>query len=98
MINKINSELAYLQEKLARKEKIKKQLQNLRCYQVDLENRALSLEKIKIKEDKDVKRVEGISFQTLIYSIRGNKSQMIEKEKQEAYAATVKYDNAVREL
>ena len=98
MINKINSELAYLQEKLARKEKIKKQLQNLRCYQVDLENRALRLEKIKIKEDKDVKRVEGISFQALIYSIRGNKSQMIDKEKSEAYAATVKYENAVREL
>ena len=56
------------------------------------------LETIKLKEQKDVEKIEGKSLTALIYQIAGNKEEKISKERQEAYAVTMKYESAKREL
>ena len=55
------------------------------------------LEKIKIKEQIDVDKLEGKSLKAFLYQVAGNKEEKLSKERKEAYAATMKYDAAMRE-
>lgn len=49
-------------------------------------------------EQADVKQLEGRSLAAFYYQIVGKKAEKLDKERQEAYAATVKYDVEVQEL
>lgn len=50
------------------------------------------------KENLDVEKLEGLSVANIIYTISGRKLEKIEKEKQEALVAKLKYDVAYEEL
>lgn len=50
------------------------------------------------KEEYDVSRMEAGSFSGFLYSLLGKKEQMLDKEKQEAYAAAVKHRTVLYEL
>ena len=49
-------------------------------------------------EQADVDRLERTSLTSVFYAVIGQKEDMLDKEKAEAYAAKVKYDSAVQEL
>lgn len=60
--------------------------------------KVIELEEIKKKEQLDVEKLEGKSIKALFAAIAGNKEEKLSKERQEAYAATMKYDAAKRDL
>ncbi|WP_202078474.1 hypothetical protein [Caldalkalibacillus salinus] len=47
------------------------------------------------KEEEDVKKLEGLSVSNFLYTVIGKKLERLEKERQEAVAAKLKYDEAV---
>lgn len=98
MIREINKQLEELQEKLARKKRVEKLLDGLYAQEENDLLKVEALEKIKLKEDKDVKKLEGISVQALLCAISGKKEEKLDKEKREAYAATAKYELAKKQL
>ena len=50
------------------------------------------------EEQADVDRLEGRSLAAFFYNVVGKMDEKLSKERQEAYAARVQYDTAVREL
>lgn len=60
--------------------------------------KVIELEEIKKKEQLDVEKLESKSIKALFAAIAGNKEEKLSKERQEAYAATMKYDAAKRDL
>lgn len=62
------------------------------------EERKKQFERQLIKEEKDVKRLEGISLANLIHSLKGDKSDKLYEERREAIAAKVKYDEINGEI
>ena len=51
-----------------------------------------------LEEQADVDRLEGRSLTAFFYNVIGKMDEKLDKEREEAYAARVKYDAAVREL
>lgn len=74
----------------SRKEKLHSQLR-------DLEEKAEELRKIKYKEERDVEQLERFSLSALFAKLTGTLDERTEKEKSEAYAASVKYVAAMGE-
>ena len=56
------------------------------------------LEKSSLKEQADVERLEGGSLASFFYNVIGKMDEKLTKEREEAYAAKVKYDATAREL
>lgn len=63
-----------------------------------LSQRADKLKAAMNKEQADVDRLEGRSLAAFFYHVVGKMDGKLDKEKQEAYAARVKYDAVAREL
>ncbi|MFR4769910.1 MAG: helicase-related protein, partial [Faecalibacterium prausnitzii] len=63
-----------------------------------LADRLKKLEKSKLAEQADVDRLEGHSLATFFYQVIGKMDEKLDKERQEAYAARVKYDVALHDL
>jgi hypothetical protein len=57
-----------------------------------------ALKKDKLDEQADVERLEGRSLAAFFYGVIGRMDEKLDKEREEAYAASVKYDVAAREL
>ncbi len=93
-----NERLQELSEKIARKDRLTRMLENLERQQRQLKVKVDDLEAIKIKEQKDVDKLESRSLATFIYMFAKNKAEKLEFEKREAYEAAVKYDSAKNEL
>lgn len=74
----------------SRKEKLHSQLR-------DLEEKAEELRKIKYKEEREVEQLERFSLSALFAKLTGTLDERTEKEKSEAYAASVKYVAAMGE-
>ena len=70
----------------------------LRAQRSKLSGRARELESILLKEQADVEKLEGRSLAAFFYYVIGKSVEQINKEREEAYAAKVKYDAAAREL
>lgn len=64
----------------------------------EIAKKVVELEKIKKKEQLDVDKLEGKSIKALIFTIAGNKEEKLSQERQEAYAAAMKYEAAKRDL
>ncbi len=58
----------------------------------------IKLKKALEKEFKDYKRIEETTLSSLFYSILGNKTAKLEKERQEYLFAKLKYDNLLEEI
>lgn len=97
--------MKYYDERLKELHRQKSQKQRIQAMKTELEKqrtaiskKVSALEQAKLKEQKDVEKIEGKSLVALIYQIAGNKEEKLSKERQEAYAATMKYEAAKREL
>jgi hypothetical protein len=83
-------------ERAVRCEKLQRRIAELESEGRETENAAQRLKGQVAKEDADVKRLEGISLTGLFYDILGSKEEQLQKERQEALAAELKYGEAVR--
>ena len=97
--------MTYFDERLKelhRQKSQKKRLQamaaELRLQEDAMAKKVAELEAIKKKEQLDVDKLEGKSIKALFAVIAGNKEEKLSQERQEAYAAAMKYDAAKRDL
>ncbi len=93
-----SDQLLELQVQIAEKEHIETKLHNLRAQKESLEYNVSKLAQIKVNETEDVERLERVSLLGVLLHLTGSYDKKLNKEQQEAYAATVKYDTAVSEL
>lgn len=93
-----NDELKELHSQVARKKHLEVMLQDLWAQEQELVPKVAELEQIKLDEQEDVERLEGGSLAAFFYGVIGKMDEKLDKERQEAYMASVKFDAAVREL
>ena len=93
-----DQQLQTLQAQRARKRKLEAAIAELRAQQRDYNDRAWALKQAFQEEQADVDRLEGRSLSAFFYHVIGKRDEKLSQEKQEAYAARVKYDAAAREL
>lgn len=93
-----DEQLQELQRQIARKQHLEAALTQLYSRRDTLKARADHLAEIMDQEQEDVERLEGGSLAAFFYNIVGKKDEKLEKEREEAYAAKVKYDAAAAEL
>ena len=93
-----DEELCQLQTQCARKKKLETAMAELRAQRDTYSVRAQELEQVFRKEQADVDRLEGRSLSAFFYNVIGKMDEKLTQEKQEAYAARVKYDAVAGEL
>jgi len=93
-----DEKLKALQEKISRSRQLSSMLKELRSQRDTIAARVRELEAIKVDEQADVDRLEGRSLASFFYNVIGKMDERLNKEREEAYAARVKYDAAAREL
>lgn len=93
-----DEQLQLLQEQIARMKQLKAMKAELQRQRDDLYARVQELEAVKLDEQEDVDRLEGRSLAAFFYNVIGKMDERLNKEREEAYAARVKYDAAAREL
>ena len=98
MSNYYDDKLRELREKVLRKKQLEAEVAELERQYYDFKAHVEELDKIRIKENEDVERIEGGSFAALVYYVIGKKDEKLDKERAEAYAAAAKYDAAAKEL
>lgn len=86
------------QQQVARKAHLEAVLRDLHNQKRELDIKVADLNRAKQDEQTDVDRLEGRSLAAFFYAVVGKKEEKLDKERREAYAASVKYDAAVREL
>ncbi|MBQ3258775.1 MAG: hypothetical protein IJA67_15390 [Oscillospiraceae bacterium] len=89
--------LRALKEQMQRKAHLESLRNELTKQQRELSEKTEFLKKAAFYEQKDVERLEKGGLVSLFYELTGKKGQKLEKEQQEAYAARLKYEAAVRE-
>ena len=93
-----DEKLKALQEKISRSRQLTSMLKELRGQRDTIAAHVRELEAIKVDEQADVDRLEGRSLASFFYNVIGKMDERLNKEREEAYAARVKYDAAAREL
>ena len=93
-----DEKLQQLQAQMARSKQLEAMVKELRTQRASLTAQVRELESIKLEEQADVDRLEGRSLAAFFYNVIGKMDEQLDKERQEAYAARVKYDAAAREL
>lgn len=93
-----DEKLKALQEKISRSRQLTSMLKELRSQRDTIAARVRELEAIKVDEQADVDRLEGRSLASFFYNVIGKMDERLNQEREEAYAARVKYDAAAREL
>lgn len=97
-MNHYDEQLRELQAQCTRKKKLEASAAELRTQRDTYRLRAQELEQSFQQEQEDVDRLEGRSLSAFFYNVIGKMDEKLTQEKQEAYAARVKYDAAAREL
>ena len=93
-----DEQLQKIQEQISRKRQLEAQISELRTQRSTLSSRAQELKTIKTQEQTDVDKLEGRSLAAFFYNVIGKMDERLDKEREEAYAARVKYDATAREL
>lgn len=93
-----DEQLRNLQAQCARKKKLEAAAAELRTQRDTYRVRAQELEQRFREEQADVDRLEGRSLSAFFYNVIGKMDDKLTQEKQEAYAARVRYDAVAREL
>ena len=93
-----DEQLQRLQEQIARKRQLESQVSELRTQRTTLSDHVWELNGIRLQEQADVDKLEGRSLASFFYNVIGKMDEQLTKEREEAYAARVKYDAAAREL
>lgn len=89
--------LRELQEKKQRKAHLDAIRSELAKQQRELSDKTISLKGAMVNEQADVDRLERGGLVSMFYELLGSKEKKLEKERQEAYAARMKYEAALRE-
>lgn len=97
-MSRYDDQLRQLQAQCARKKRLEATAAELRAQQSTYTARAQELEQSFREEQADVDRLEGRSLSAFFYNVIGKMDEKLAQEKQEAYAARVKYDAVAREL
>ncbi len=98
MIEQLRAELSGHAAKLERKRKIEAMLRELADEERELAERERAWKAVLLKEEEDVDRLERTTATSILYSMLGKKEKKLDKEQQEAFAAKLKYDAAMRQL
>lgn len=98
MFEQMNKELEELQQGINRYRKIETMLEKLQAQLSSQERRQYELEQELKKENLDVEKINKKSMAALFYTILGSREKQIEKERQEALAAQLKYDDITRQI
>lgn len=93
-----DDKLKALQAKTARFRQLSSILRELRDQRAELSARAAELEQIRLAEQADVDRLEGRSLASFFYNAVGKMGEKLSREREEAYAARLKHETALREL
>ncbi len=93
-----DDKLRGLRENVLRKKQLEAEVAELERQYSAFKNRVEELDKIRIKENDDVERIEGGSLAAFFWYVIGKKDEKLDKERAEAYAAAVEYDAAAKEL
>ncbi|MCB8815446.1 hypothetical protein [Desulfosporosinus shakirovi] len=94
----INEKLEQTQRGIARLHRIDSILKQLELEQDNLESKESGLKVILEKENYDAERLEHKSVASVFYSILGSLNEHVEKERREALAAKLRYDQAAKDL
>lgn len=97
-MNRYDEQLCKLQAQCARKKKLETCIAELYTQRNTYSARAQELKESFLKEQADVDRLEGRSLSAFFYNVIGKMDEKLTQERQEAYAAQVKYDAVAREL
>lgn len=93
-----DEQLKQLHGQVVRMHQLQAMTDELRAQRTSLSAQVRELETIKLEEQSDVERLEGGSLASFFYNVIGKMDERLNKEREEAYAARVKYDAAAREL
>lgn len=93
-----DSTLKELWQQVAEKKSCEAKQKELTAQRDTLADRLKKLEKSKLAEQADVDCLEGHSLAAFFYQVIGKMDEKLDKERQEAYAARVKYDSALHDL
>lgn len=93
-----NDKLKVLYEMVCRKQHLESVHTELIAQRSALLDRVSKLKESSMKEQADVDKLEGRSLAAFFYNVIGKKDEKLTKEREEAYAAAVKYDAATKEL
>lgn len=93
-----DEQLHRLQMQCARKKKLEASIAELHTQRDAYAARTEELRQLLSDEQADVERLEGRSLSAFFYNVIGKMDEKLNKERQEAYAARVKYDTAATEL
>ena len=93
-----NEQLRVLYDMVCRKQHLEKLQEELLSQKNMLLEEVEKLKKSSLKEQADVERLEGGSLASFFYNVIGKMDEKLTKEREEAYAAKVKYDATAREL
>lgn len=96
MLDRFDKELLEIKEQVKYKRKWEDQLGRLQDEAEQQEVKLNMLRSMRNKEQRDVERMESFSVPAILYSLIGRKLEKIDKEKQEALAAELKYQEACR--
>lgn len=93
-----DEQLKQLQAQCSRKKQLEAQVSELQSQCRMLKQQASELQAVMLDEQEDVEKLEGHSLAAFFYHVVGKMDQQLTKEREEAYAAKVKYDAAARQL
>ncbi len=93
-----DSTLKEFWQQVAEKKSCEAKQKELTAQRNMLADRLKKLERSKLAEQADVDRLEGHSLAAFFYQVIGKMDEKLDKERQEAYAARVKYDAALHDL
>lgn len=96
MFDRFDKELQEIKEQVKYKRKWEDQLGRLEDEAEQQEVKLNMLKSMRNKEQRDVDRMESFSVPAIMYSLIGRKLEKIDKEKQEAITAELKYQEACR--
>ena len=98
MYEELSEQLIKIKENLQMKDKLNNMSQ---CIEVEIKNKKVDLQLFQqrlMQEERDVKKLEGLSVASIFYSIIGNKAEHIDKEKKEFLEAKLKYEDCKYQL
>jgi uncharacterized phage infection (PIP) family protein YhgE len=97
-LQRLNERLARAAEQQARLQKQQGLVAQIEAELRQAEKQTRDLKLQVTREDADVERLEGVSLTGVFYSILGSKDEQLYRERQEALAAHLKYDEALKQV
>ena len=97
-LRELNEELSELNGRLARANGLERRLDDLRAQYEERKARVEETARLLTKEREDVEKLERGGLRALLLSLTGDREVRLSKERREALAAKLQYDQAQRDL